>query len=314
MTIYGEFDSQFRKKPALWRMFLIGFSALVFCSVVVSLLLGSAIGLLGRANEAETAALVLFGPPVVTGSILLDGAMGTFDSFAWIAGAAALLVAILTIFFWPSEPTLASQLFANALGTALVVFVALTVPLESILAQLDYLRDPKEVAGETAVLVAAMVFSIVSERRMISLLSNLVPMDAPARRVRLWLMRIGIPVAVLGATAFVLGSIAPAIAAVAFLVLTFFENIARRPNARFAQLRDVQMKEAAATLPILAILLVAGSVWLFGFAPLRPARAVVWKGGRTVSFATLEDAWSKSGLGRPIPRASVIRIEWSKTK
>ncbi len=312
MTIYGEFDSQFRKKPALWRMFLMGFSALVFSSVLVSLLLGAVIGLLGRAREPIDAAFVLFAPPVVTGSILLDGAMGTFGGFAWVAGAAALAVAILIIFFWPSEPTLASQLVGNALGSALVVFGAMTLPIESILAQADYLDDPMKVIEEAAVLLAAVIFTVLGERRMIALLSNLVAMDAPSRRVRLWLMRIGIPLAVLAATAVILGSISPAIAAAAFLVLTFFENLARRPNARFVQLRDVQMKEAAATLPLLAAILVAGSVWTFGFAPFRPSRAVVWKGGRSVTFAPLDEAWQKSGLGRPIPRKSVIRMEWSK--
>lgn len=312
MTIYGEFDAQFRKKPALWRLFLIGLSALVVSSVIVSLLLGATIGLAGRANQETESTIVLFAPPVVTGSILLDAAMGTFGGFAWVAGAAALAIAILITFFWPSEPSLASQLVGNALGTALVVFGALTLPLESILAQAKYLDDPKKVAEEAGVLVVALIFAVLAERRTIGLLSNLVAMDAPSRRVRIWLMRVGIPLAVLGAAAWILGSIAPAIAALAFLVVTFFENLARRPNAHFVQLRDVQMKEAAATLPLVAVILVAASVWAFGFAPFRPSRALVWKGGRQVSFETLDVAWAKSGLSRPIARESVIRIEWSK--
>ncbi|HEY0591776.1 MAG TPA: hypothetical protein VGF40_08415 [Thermoanaerobaculia bacterium] len=312
MTIYGEFDAQFRKKPALWRLFLIGLSALVVSSVFVSFLLGAAIGLAGRANQETESTIVLFAPPVVTGSILLDAAMGTFSGFAWVAGAAALAIAILIIFFWPSEPSLASQLVGNALGTALVVFGALTLPLESILAQVEYLDDPRKVAEEAGVLLAALIFAVLAERKTIALLSNLVAMDAPSRRVRIWLMRVGIPLALLGAAAWILGSMTPAIAAAAFLVVTFFENLARRPNAQFVQLRDVQMKEAAATLPLVAVLLVAASVWAFGFAPLRPSRALVWRGGRQVSFETLDVAWAKSGLARPIPRQSVIRIEWSK--
>ncbi len=313
MTIYGEFDSQFRKKPAVWRMFLLGFSALFLSSVLVSLLLGAGIGLLGRASEADgTASFVLFAPPVVTGSILLDAAMGTFEPFAWIAGALALAGAILVIFFWPSEPTLASQLLSNAFGSALVVFGAMTLPIESILARLGTLADPIEVLEEALVLLASIVIAVAGERKTIALLSNLVAMDAPSRRVRLWLVRLGIPLAVLGAAAWVLGSVSPAIAAAAFLAVTLFENLARRPNAQFVQLRDVQMKEAAATLPLLAAILVTASVWAFGAAPARPHRALVWKGGSSLSFAPLADAWKQSGLRRPIPRASVIRIEWSK--
>ncbi len=312
MTIYGEFDSQFRKKPALWRLFLIGLSALVLASVVVSLLLGAAIGLAGRANQETESTMVLFAPPVVTGSILLDAAMGTFPGFAWVAGASALALAILVIVFWPSEPSLASQLSGHALGTALVVFGALTLPLESILAQASYLDDPMKVAEEGGVILAALIFAVLAERRMIALLANLVAMDAPSRRVRIWLMRIGIPLLLLAAAAWLIGSMTPAIAAAAFLVVTFFENIARRPNARFVQLRDVQMKEAAAALPLVAAILVAASVWAFGFAPFRPSRAVVWRGGRQIAFASLDEAWAKSGLSKPIARKSVIRIEWSR--
>jgi hypothetical protein len=313
MTIYGEFDAQFRKKPALWRMFLLGVSALVLSSILVSLLVGAGIALLGKANAGEApSSVVLFAPPVVTGSILLDAAMGTSESFIWIAGAVALLGAILIMFFWPSEPTLASQLVSNALGSALVVFGAMTLSIESILARQSYLSGPMEALGEIIVLVAAIVVALAGERKTIALLSNLVAMDAPARRVRLWLMRLGIPLALLGAAGWVLGSLSPAIASAAFLVVTFFENLARRPNALFVQLRDVQMKEAAATLPLLALILLAASIWAFGAAPARPHRALVWKGGSSISFAPLADAARQAGLDRPIPRESVIRMEWSK--
>ena len=312
MTIYGEFDSQFRKKPALWRMFLLGFSALVASSVVVSLLVAAAVAFLGKASAIGDAAFVFFAPPIVTGSVLLDAAMGTSEWFPWVAGAVALLAALLMMFFWPSEPTLASQLVGNALGSALVVFGAMTLSIESILARRAYLAGPADIAGEIAVLVVAAVVALAGERKTIALLSNLVAMDAPSRRVRLWLMRLGIPLAVLAALALAAGSLSPAIASGLFLVITFFENLSRRPTTRFVQLRDVQMKEAAATLPLVAALLVAGSVWAFGVAPFRPHRAVVWKGGSSISFASLEDAWKQAGLRRTIPRESVIRIQWSK--
>jgi hypothetical protein len=313
MTIYGEFDSQFRKKPALWRMFLLGLSALVLSSILVSILVGAGIALLGKGSAAgDDSSYVLFAPPVVTGSILLDSAMGTTGSFVWIAGAVALLGAILVMFFWPSEPTLASQLLSNALGSALVVFGAMTLSIESILARWYFLSDPKDALGEILVLAASTAVAVAGERKTVALLSNLVAMDAPSRRVRLWLMRLGIPLAVLGAAGFVLGSLSPAIAAAAFLFVTFFENLARRPNALFLQLRDVQMKEAAAALPLLALILLAASVWAFGASPFRPYRALVWKGGSAISFVPLADAAKVSGLSRPIPRESVIRMEWSK--
>jgi hypothetical protein len=315
MTIYGEFDAQFRKKPALWRMFLLGFSALVFSSVLVSLLVAGAIALLGKAHAGDApAAFVLFAPPVVTGSVLLDAAMGTAAAFPWIAGGAALLLAILMMFFWPSEPTLASQLLGNALGASLITFGAMTLAIESILARRKTLAGAGDVAGELAVLAVAVIVAVVAERRTVAVLSNLVPMDAPARRVRLWLARLGIPFAVLAAAGVVSGSLSPGIASALFLLVTFFENLARRPHPLFVQLRDVQMAEAAATLPILAALLIAGSVWAFGALPFRPHRALVWKGGTAVRFAALPDAWKESGLGRPVAKESVIRIQWSRER
>ncbi|MGH9457461.1 MAG: hypothetical protein ACRD2J_07440 [Thermoanaerobaculia bacterium] len=312
MTIYGEFDSQFRKKPAVWRLFVIGLAAALIASVVVSLLVGLAVGMGGKATQVRETALVLFVPPVVVGSPLLDAAMGTWRIFPIVTAAMAVILAIVIIWFWPADPTLAWQIVLNELASALVTFAGLTIAAESILARRSYLRSVAEVAGEIAIVVVALVVAVLAERKLVAILSNLVSMESPARRVGMWLARIAIPFSLLGALAWFEGSLATALAVGAFLVVTLFENLAHRPVPAFVQLRDVQMTEAAATLPLIAAALVAGSVWLFGGVPFRPDRALIWDRESGVTFAAPSEAWKETGFRRLVPRESEIDIRWSK--
>ena len=74
------------------------------------------------------------------------------------------------------------------------------------------------------------------------------------------------------------------------------------------------VREAAASLPILAALLFAGSLWLFGLPPLRQDRALIYQRGGTPELGSLEEARLAASLDRPLPRESVIRIRWSRDR
>lgn len=311
MTIYGEFDAQFRKKPALWRMLLIGLSSVLIGSVLVSLLVGAGIAILGRGSNPDAQAFVLYAPPVLLGSPVFDAAVGTLAGFPWIAGAVCLAIATIFVFFWPGNPTLASQLMLSAFAMAFVAFGAVMPAVESILARSSYLRDPMVIAGEIAVIVAAAVLAFLVERKVVGVLSNLVAMDSPSRRLALWLVRIAIPFTLLGALGWLEGSIATTAGAALVVVVTLLQDLSSRPAAVFLQLREVEMREAAATLPLVALLLFGGAIWLFGGVPGRENRAILWGKGSDFQFVAPADAWRPGGLARPIPRESTIRIEWS---
>lgn len=311
MTIYGEFDAQFRKKPAVWRTLLVAFSSAMIGTVLVSLLMALAIGALGRTRETFSSALVLFAPPVPVSSLLFDAAVSTLPSFPIGAAVASLLIAFGLVFFWPANPNLATQLFLAEVALAFLAFGALFTAAESILIRRSYLREPRQVALEAGIAVIAVLFTVAAERKIIAVLANLVAMASPSRRLLLWLIRIGLPFGLLGAAGWWVGSHATAIGAGIVVAITFLENLVRRPSARFVQLRDVQMNEAAAALPLLAILLVAGTLWISDSWNGTPDRAVVWTGGSEFGFATLDEARRISGLSRPAPRESVIRMEWS---
>ncbi|HVR44903.1 MAG TPA: hypothetical protein VMS56_15835 [Thermoanaerobaculia bacterium] len=313
MTIYGEFDAQFRKKPAIWRILVIAVSSAAIASVLVSLLVGLAVGILGRGHDPEgVAAFGLFAPPVFLASPLFDAALHTQPSFPWIVGAVALACAVVLLFFWPGNPTLASQILLGTHAAALIAFGAMALCIESILARRVFLREVSQVAGEGAVLLLTIVLAVAGERKIIAVLANLVSMQSPARRIALWLVRLAIPFGILGFLGWAEGSLATAAAAGAFLLVTLVENLTRPPATGLLQLRDVEMREAAATLPIVAILLVAGSIWLSGGVPQRDERVMLWRGGKRISFAPPSEAWREMGLMRPITRESVIRMQWSR--
>ena len=312
MTIYGEFDAQFRKKPAVGTMLLVAFSSAMIGAVLVSLLMALAIGSLGSSREAFSSAFVLFAPPVPVSSLLFDAAVGTLPSFPIAAAIASLIIALGLVFFWPANPGLATQMFLTEVSLAFLAFGAIFPAAESILMRMRFLREPRQVVMESAIVLVAIVFAIAAELKLIAVLANLVAMASPARRLLLWSIRVALPFGLLGAAGWWAGSDATAIGAAVVLAVTFLENLIRRPAARFVQLRDVHMHEAAVSLPLLAIFLVVGSMWISGSWDGRPERALLWSGGRNVRIAPLEEARRVSGLARPAPRESVIRIEWSR--
>lgn len=312
MTIYGEFDAQFRKKPAFGTMLLVAFSSAMIGAVLVSLLMSLAIGSLGSSRETFSSAFVLFAPPLPLSSLLFDAAVGTLPSFPIAAALVSLLISLGLVFFWPANPDLATQMFLAEVSLAFLAFGTMFPIAESILMRMSFLREPRQVVVESVIAVVAIVFAVAAERKVIAVLANLVAMASPGRRLLLWLVRVALPFTLLGAAGWWAGSYATAIGAAVILAVTFLENLLRRPSARFVQLRDVHMQEAAVSLPLLAVFLVAGSVWISGSWDGKPERAVLWSGGRNVRLAPLEEARRVSGLARPAPRERVIRIEWSR--
>lgn len=312
MTIYGEFDSQFRKKPAIWRMLLISLSAAVISSLLVSLFTGLAVAAVGRSHNPDTADWILHAPPVPHTGELFAAATETLHRFPVAVGGSALLVGAILIFFWPANPGLATQIFLSVQAMGFLTFGALAPAIAWALPRIPSLREPRQFAIEAGILLVSIVLLVVAERKTVGMLANLVPMESPARRFGLWFARNLVPFGVIAAAGVLGGSLATAIAVGVMLLVTLFENLARRPTPRFQQLRNVEMSEAAAALPLLAALLVAGSLWAFGGIPPLAPRAVVLEKGSTPEFATLEEARKAAWLQEPRSHESVIRMRWSR--
>lgn len=312
MTIYGEFDSQFRKKPALWRMLVISLSAAIVSSILVSLYVGVAIAAAGRSHNPEGAAWILYAPPVMLPALLFESASATIRLFPVAVSGGALLIGTLLSFFWPAKSTLATQIVLGVQAVGFLTFGAIAPVTASLLWRIDRIRSLREVALEGSIILIALALLIAAERKTVGMISNLVSVHSPSRRFGLWLVRQAVPFGLLGGLAFAAGAVATAVAAAAMLAVTLLENLARPPASRFQQLRDIEMREAAASLPILAAILLAGSFWLFGGAPLRPDRAVIFQRGGKPELGTLDEARRAAALNPPLPRESVIRLRWSR--
>jgi hypothetical protein len=314
MTIYGEFDSQFRKKPALWRMLLISLSAAVVSSILVSAYIGIAIAAAGRSHNPEGAAWVFYAPPVMLSGFLFESASATLRLFPIAVSGGALLIGTILSFFWPGKSTLATQIFLGVQAVGFLALGAIAPAAAALLMRMERIRSWRDVLIEGTIILIALVLLVATERKTVGMLANLVPVHSPSRRFGLWLVRQAVPFGFLAAVALAAGGVATALAVAAMLAVTLLENLARTPASRFQQLRDVEMREAAASLPILAALLAAGSVWLFGLAPFRPDRAVIYQRGGSPELGSLEEARQAGSLERPLPRESVIKIRWSKSR
>jgi hypothetical protein len=312
MTIYGEFDSQFRKKPALWRMLVISLSAAIVSSILVSVYVSLAIAAAGRSHNPEGAAWIFHAPPVMLPGFLFESASATLRLFPLAVSGGALLVGTILSFFWPAKSTLATQIVLGVQAVGFLTFGAIGPATAALHWRMDRIRSWRDVVIEGTIILIALLLLIAAERKTVGMLANLVSVHSPSRRFGLWLVRQAVPFGLLAGVAFAAGSVATALAVAAMLVVTLLENLARTPASRFQQLRDIEMREAAASLPILASLLLAGSLWLFGMAPFRPDRAVIYQRGGTPEFGTLEEARRAGSLERPLPRESVIRIRWSR--
>ncbi|HUP64250.1 MAG TPA: hypothetical protein VM557_03110 [Thermoanaerobaculia bacterium] len=310
MTIYGEFDSQFRARPAAWRMLLVAFGTLLIAAFSVSVLLAAVIAAAGRAHRPESAAVAFQAPPLPSFGLLFEAGIATVPSLHLIIAAIAVALALVMAFIWPISPRLSSQVAISIRAQALLAFGVIAPVLAFVMIRRQLIDGPAELIEEIVAVVAAAVAIIAVERRHVALLAEILPLDSPLHRLKWWMVRLAIPFAIVGGLAWLTGHLAIAAGAAAVLGLTLIETLSRAPRSRFLEWKDVAMKEAAATIPLIAVVIVAAAVWAFGFSPLVREKTLLWRGSM-LRFAAPDEARREAGLEPPLPRESVIRIEWA---
>lgn len=309
MTIYGTFDDQFRQRPSLWRLAVVAGSLLLLCSALVSLLIGVTIGFTSgqtRFHRGE----ILDAPPIFLPGVLFDAAEATFPWFPEAVAGGALLLAVLALWLWPTNQSLTAQLFQYAFGLDLAIFAILSPAITSALAKKPAPDKLMLIAPEGAAAIIAVILLIRAESKLTTTLRNVLPVEYPSNRLGYWAIRFLPAMALIAGAAWFDGATGTLAAIGAATVLTAFHNLARTPRQRFEQLRHVQMREAAAVLPILTLILLAALWWGWG-GPMRTRRTLVWEAPR-VYFTTPAEARRVSGLEAPRVKHAVIRMQWAK--
>ena len=292
MGFYGVHDDRFRERPTGLALFSVSLFSTLACALVSSGLVSLLRVVLTRSVRTEF-------PLVVYMPFASDPFAGLYplrvDQSIRAAGpaiAAPLLVGLILLFFFPTTQKISGRLNLHTFVSCLVAFGTLAPLLDPALYRDFRLytrleREPSLGALIGAAVALAVVLAIV-ERRAVRILGNVYDVGSPGKRIYLWFLRIPIPFAILGALAWGNGWTAGALASLIVVAATFFETISHLPKVQHEAFSDVRMREAAATWPVVAAILIAASVWAFGFEMLFVPKRVVKIEGTTPSFVRLD--------------------------
>jgi len=318
MTIYGEFDPRFRKRPTRLVLGVVSISLLLTAMSVLSVVVSS--GDLLFARQKGLAAIAL-DPSIVSSPSLAriarsEGVAGIAP--AVILGAVLLALAVLLLFFFPTDQRLESRLAVIAIALASSI-LALREFISTIL--VSTLTDPSTLPPAVGVAIALLLI-LTSERKTNSLLSAIYDLHSPIRRFLLWSVRLLPAFAVLLGIAFVSHSTEAKWAVGAAVALTFLATIGTKPVPGWEDLREPEMLEAAAMLALFALPLFAAHLWFFGLAPLREERFVYLENNKPrfasrsgiASFIRTHGVAAATAPGAIEESRPAIKMEWIKKK
>jgi hypothetical protein len=304
MSIYGEFDEQWRPRPALWRLAIVSCCHFVLAAwLTVALLSTLDMFLMQQAGVKGVWAVYL--PPWSTlhtaaaARLLAPGqavdmpiaAERVAEGYAPMVAGGALLLALIVLYIWPVGESLSSRLFAFALAQSLAVFGAAS------LFRLSMSGVSKPIPYRFAAVAVAALLCMAAEARTNRVLANLFLMDGPLRRAGLWLARLFPATLALGLAAWLAGDTAVAAAAAGLALATLFVNLAHRPPQTHEAVNEPLLREAAAAMPIVLVPLLAAAIWAFHLAP--PHRVVLLEGAqaRLVSWEASASALTRHWSG-----------------
>lgn len=268
MSIYGEFDPRFRPRPTLLRLFLAALGTTVAAVWIASTLL-SALDMVVLRRAGLVHAWLVYATPwqrILELERLSGFRIVIEDQRANDAPVLALATAILAllIYFWPVAPSIGRRMFLMTLTEAMLLFTAM--PLVAPIA--SHLSSDRNLAIAVAAALLTLILVPKAEARINDDLATALPMATPGRRFVVWLVRALPPLALLAAAAYWNQYLEGAFAALVLLVISLLVALGHRP-AGYVKLDGSELREAAAVAPLVAAVLVAAGVFLFGFGTLR---------------------------------------------
>jgi len=251
MAVYADFDERFRPRPALWRLAIVSFAQFAIALLITNLLVSLAeMGLL--AHLARPTRWVIH---ATAWSTLPRQTDPEFQITAAVAFAFVLLGA-LVLTLWPTDNTLARRLFVSVFAQTIGIFGATAFALRH-----------ASLLG-LAVAISAAWLCARAELRAIGVLASVVKLDRPLQRLKHWFVRIVPAMAALSCVPLRRNLwLASGLTAV-----TLFMNVLKRPT-RFEIVEEPELREATATLSIVAVAVLAFSIWMW------PRKIVVTKSG-----------------------------------
>lgn len=326
MTIYGENEFQFRPAPSALALFSASSALLLLCAEVANALSGALYLLIARVAG-------LVAPMAWTAPFLASPRLPYFASpplgpiyllAAPIVFVVSAIIAVGLVHLWPTDQRLSIRLFMHAMALSLVLAGCLAPAFEK--GAFDGLTQ----YGPVPPVVWMLLFVVLGawlalhiERQTVVLLGNVFGMTMPLQRIRRWALRIPFPFLLLAAISLLGGFRAGAYASAVVVAATLLENISRRPREHYELVLHPEMREAAATLPIVGAIVIAAAIFAFGFPALDGhSRAAVFS-MKGVTFENAREVRERHPLKLDLIKTrdkregatdSEIYIRWSKDR
>ncbi|MEO8034316.1 MAG: hypothetical protein ABI837_07770 [Acidobacteriota bacterium] len=315
MTIYAEFDDEFRPRPALWRMAVVGVCQLILAVWLVQAAMSAADMAILRKARVEKLWIVDAVPWQTLKGDLAKPDRGDVSDFAvradreyasWnhIAAGAFVVLALLVLFFVPGSLSLANRLFTITFAQACAVFGG-AFGLRRCLSAVCH--GPELILLAAIGLVAAIVV-LTGEWKVSAMLAGIFTMS-PGRRIAIWAARMLPGCAALAAISWYAHNQVELGCAVTLAALTLVANLIRKPASSGERVDGVELVEASAALPAIVAILLAAAFWAFGIG----ARAVLVSEGRARRVAWSEVRAQLSTIhDESAPTRPKIDIHWSR--
>lgn len=330
MTIYGEWNDQFRPRPKKSALALFSTAALLI-ALALSWTLYSVVQVASAESHTAERDFPLFAP-LAQQSTVFRSAPHAGDGRDLIAPTAAVVFAVLLLTVVPTSSKASHRLGIHAAAMASMLY---TWSRAFELSPATWLEGDLSISGlwRPVALVAGYALFDFAERRRNQLLGNFEKTDTPLQRLALWAVCTALPLTVIAIVSLLAGYGALLFSALVALAVTCFVNVARRPSQRFEELTEVEMREASFAAPILAVVISAVYIWAFGFPLFGQRTRAVLLGDKRPRFASLKEvemATSAVTEGEVTPRPSssqrpaagttaaepkqVIDIRWSNPR
>jgi hypothetical protein len=296
--MYASYDSRYRTKPQRWRVALVSLSQFLLGVTITNAIVSIGDIAILRAAPNMPDAWVIYATPWLTLKPVLPHIVKahdfTLELLIWTGGL--LLLALIAVYLWPARRSIASRLWAVTLGQTLAAFggaiFVFRGPANESIAQMFY-----------AAPVIAAIICMVGEWSTNTLLGGYYDLDSPIQRLGLWALRVLPGLAAIAFLSYVIHYEFGVIAAGGLAAVTLLANLMKKPSRSMETMREVEMREAAAAMPFIAALVLAGAFFAFGY---RPPYGVVIARGRIMRQPL------SSAVSAIEPPKPVIDIHWSR--
>ncbi|HJW93276.1 MAG TPA: hypothetical protein VJ901_06635 [Thermoanaerobaculia bacterium] len=296
--MYASYDSRYRTKPQRWRIALVS-----LCHILLGVTITNAIVSIGDIAILRSApnmpdAWVIYATPWLTLKPVLPHIVKardfTNELLIWTGGL--LLLALIAVYLWPARRSIASRLWAVTLGQTLATFGGAVFVFRG------YLGEVPQPMFYAAPVIAAII-CMTGEWSTNTLLGAYFELDSPVHRLGMWALRMLPGLAVIAFLSYFIHYDFGVIAAGGLAAITLLANLMKKPSRSMETMREVEMREAAAAMPFIAALVLAGAFFAFGY---RPPRGFVVAGGHITREPL---AGAVKAIEPPKP---VIDIHWSR--